>query len=60
MNDSISVCKNCDTPVIDAVIAVVQGKAGCCPECTTLTVAERNKIREDMRDIGNKLDALNE
>lgn len=38
-------CTGCRTPRIGAIAMVICGKAGCCPDCSTLTVDERNEIR---------------
>lgn len=38
-------CDGCDLPRIEAICAVIAGKVACCPDCSTLTVEERNRIR---------------
>lgn len=42
-------CEGCGSDRMSAILAVVKGKVACCPDCTTLTVDERNEIREAMR-----------
>jgi len=39
------VCAGCGTNKIDMIVSVINGAVACCPDCTTLTVAERNAIR---------------
>lgn len=39
------VCAGCGVKRIDTIIAVIKGAIACCPDCTTLTVDERNQIR---------------
>lgn len=39
------VCSGCGSRPITAVLAVLNGKTACCPDCDTLTVKERNQIR---------------
>jgi len=38
-------CTGCGSPKQSAILAVIGGAAACCPECSTLTVDERNSIR---------------
>jgi hypothetical protein len=40
------ICTGCDTPRHKAIAAVAKGGVACCPDCSTLTVADRNAIRE--------------
>jgi hypothetical protein len=40
------ICTGCDTPRHKAIAAVAKGAVACCPDCSTLTVADRNAIRE--------------
>lgn len=42
-------CAGCGSDRMVAIKAVIAGKAACCPDCTTLTVDERNEIREAMK-----------
>jgi len=39
-------CTGCGHPRSSALKAVLEGHIACCPDCSTLTVAERNQIRE--------------
>lgn len=38
-------CTGCGLHRLDAINAVLNGKVACCPDCSTLTVEERNLIR---------------
>ena len=40
------ICTGCDAPRHKAIAAVAKGGVACCPDCSTLTVADRNAIRE--------------
>jgi hypothetical protein len=40
------ICTGCDAPRHKAIAAVARGGIACCPDCSTLTVADRNAIRE--------------
>lgn len=48
MSEAISnmTCDGCGSRPIAAVLAVVQGKVACCPDCNTLDGIERNQLRE--------------
>ena len=48
--DAREICSECGISRIDAILAVVDGAAACCPDCTTLTVEERNLIRARVSD----------
>lgn len=43
--DAQRVCSGCDAPRLKAIYAVIEGRVACCPDCSTLTVEERNAIR---------------
>lgn len=38
-------CIGCGGTIQDAIDAVLMGKAACCPDCSTLSVGQRNRIR---------------
>ncbi len=40
-----SICTGCDTPRHEAITAIANGAMACCPDCSTLTVEDRNAIR---------------
>lgn len=42
-------CEGCGASRNAAVWAVVEGRVACCPDCSTLTVEERNTIRDAIR-----------
>lgn len=43
--DFALVCSGCGAPRLSAILACVRGQAACCPDCSTLTMDERNTIR---------------
>ncbi len=40
-----NICTGCDTPRHEAITAIANGAMACCPDCSTLTVEDRNAIR---------------
>ncbi len=44
------VCTGCDSHRIAAIRSVIAGRIACCPDCSTLTMGERNSIREAVKD----------
>lgn len=42
---STNICSGCGTPRHEAIAAIRRGAMACCPDCSTLTVEERNAIR---------------
>lgn len=40
------ICTGCGAHRIAAITAVIRGLIACCPECSTLTMGERNTIRQ--------------
>lgn len=45
---AVATCTGCDSTRMMAIRAVMQGKQACCPDCSTLTIDERNEIRRGM------------
>ena len=40
-----AVCTGCGTPRHEAISVIAAGSIACCPDCSTLTVEDRNTIR---------------
>jgi hypothetical protein len=47
----VDTCEGCGAARIAAITAVIQGKIACCPDCSTLTMGERNTIREALATL---------
>jgi hypothetical protein len=41
-----AVCTGCGTPRHEAISVIAAGSIACCPDCSTLTVEDRNAIRK--------------
>lgn len=39
-------CTGCGSARIEAILHIIRGKVACCPDCSTLTLSERNLIRD--------------
>lgn len=46
MSKAEELCTGCDSTARAAVLAIIAGRAACCPECSTWSVGDRNAIRE--------------
>lgn len=51
------ICTGCGCTRADAIAAVAVGKVACCPDCSTLSVDERNAVREAVEQQRNRADA---